>query len=110
ALYDDAVMVRAHAAGSLGAFAVEREDALALCAVALKDEAWSVRANALNSAAALALSAPETPDSMELVKEKLEDSHPEVRRRARLILVKAGMPVPAGEEEDWMRSTQSFFE
>jgi HEAT repeat protein len=108
ALYDNAVMVRAHAAGALGAFGMEREDALALCAVALKDAEWMVRVGGLESVAALALSEAGERGEMEKVKESLRDGHPEVRRRARAILVKAGVPVPEGVEEDEVRSVARY--
>lgn len=98
ALYDDAVMVRAHAAGSLGAFGVKKEDALALCEVALADPEWMVRVGGLDSF--VALSGKES-QSQNLVKARLEDSHPEVRRRARTLWRRAGWSVPeeAAKEE-----------
>jgi HEAT repeat protein len=97
ALNDNAVMVRAHAAGALGAFDVRREDALALCGVALDDSEWMVRMGGLNSLVALT---GFEPASMEVVKARLKDSHPEVRRRARALLIKAGMPLPAEAVEE----------
>jgi hypothetical protein len=95
AIYDNAAMVRAHAADALGAFGVEGEDALALCEVAFADSDWMVRASAVNSAAALSRI---EPDAMKMLKHGLEDRHPEVRRRAREILVRAGIQAPAAEE------------
>jgi hypothetical protein len=97
ALYDNAVMVRAHAADALGAFDVRREDALALCSVALDDSEWMVRMGGLNSLVALT---GFEPASMDVVKARLKDSHPEVRRRARALLIKAGMPLPEEAEEE----------
>lgn len=107
ALYDDAVMVRAHAAGALGAFAVKREDALALCEVALEDSDWMVRVGGLNSFVALS---GMDAESMEIAKARLRDSHPEVRRRARALLMKAGIPLPAEamEEEDVPVASYTF--
>ena len=110
ALYDNAVMVRAHAAGALGAFAVERNDALALCEVALADEEWMVRASAIDSLTALAINEPRKVEAIELLKKRLEDSHPEVRRRARVNLKKAGVPTPGSEEADRASSSADSFE
>ena len=109
ALYDPAVMVRVNAAGALGAFGVEREDALALCEVALADEEWMVRAAVLDSMMALGQSDLKG-ESIERMREMLRDGHPEVRRRARGILVKAGVPVPEGEEEEWVSASPNVFE
>jgi HEAT repeat protein len=107
ALYDHAVMVRAHAAGSLGAFGVQREDALALCDVALSDPEWMVRVGGLDSL--VALSGLDS-ESMEVVKGYLGDSHPEVRRKARALLMTAGMTLPAERSEEVVPVTSYTFE
>ena len=92
ALYDQAVMVRAHAASALGALSARREDAMALCEVALVDSEWAVRVGGLNSLVALT---GMNGDSLNVVEGSLRDSHPEVRRNARALWMKAGRPLPA---------------
>jgi len=91
ALFDHSPMVRFHAAGCLGAFGVEADDALELCELALADTHWGVRMSAVDSAAALAMA---NPAAYGLLNGALADGHPEVKNRARSHLRKAGFPVP----------------
>jgi hypothetical protein len=91
ALYDNALMVRVHAAGTLGAFTNSATDALELCRIALVDHHWLVRANAMNSLGTLV---KVQPAAVDLVKAGLKDSHQEVRRSAVAVFERAGFAVP----------------
>lgn len=90
ALYDRGLMVRVHAAATLGAFRNNAADAMALCEIALADADWQVRATVIYSLAALAEAQPAAVD---LVKAGLKDPHHEVRRNAVAVLERAGLTV-----------------